>query len=70
MKLLAVIVALALGCCACAGDRGGTSSGLLAPGDVWIRDVTVDSPERDAPLSHAQVVVRGGRIASVGIEKP
>jgi imidazolonepropionase-like amidohydrolase len=70
MKLLNVIVALALGCCACAGDRRGASSTPLVPGDVWIRDVTVVSPERDAPLLHAQVVVRGGRIASVGIEKP
>src|SRR6516164_8704839 len=70
MKLLNVIVALALGCCACAGDRRGASSTPLVPGDVWIRDVTVVSPERDAPLLHAQVVVRGRRIASVGIEKP
>lgn len=37
----------------------------LAPGDLWIRDVTVVSMERDAPRV-AHVVVRGGRIAWVG----
>jgi imidazolonepropionase-like amidohydrolase len=40
------------------------------PGDIWIQDVTLISPERPAPLPHAHVVVRAGRIASVGIDTP
>ena len=43
---------------------------MLLPGDVWIRDVTVVSPERDVPMTHAHVVIRDGRIASVGVESP
>ena len=35
------------------------------PGDVVIRDVTVVSPERDAPLEHAYVRIRDGRISEV-----
>lgn len=38
----------------------------LAPGDLWIRDVTVASMERDEPLPNAHVVIRGGRIVWVG----
>ncbi|HEX7052230.1 MAG TPA: amidohydrolase family protein [Longimicrobiales bacterium] len=35
-------------------------------GSLVIRDVTVISPERTAPLEHAYVLVRDGRIAEVG----
>jgi imidazolonepropionase-like amidohydrolase len=38
-----------------------------AGGDLMIADVTVVSPERPAPLAHADVLVRAGRIAQVGI---
>src|SRR5215831_1522496 len=68
MKHLSHVVALALVCCGC--SSGHTGASLLVPGDVWIRDVTVVSPERDVSLSHGQVVIRAGRIASVGVESP
>lgn len=38
----------------------------LAPGDIWIRDVTVVSLERATPLRGAHVVVRGDRIVWIG----
>ena len=48
---------------ACGANRsGGTSA--LAPGDVWIQDVTLISAERAMPLSHAHVVVRGGKTSA------
>src|SRR5215467_13798264 len=67
MKHLSHVVALALVCCGCSSHTGAS---LLVPGDVWIRDVTVVSPERDVSLPHGQVVIRAGRIASVGVESP
>jgi imidazolonepropionase-like amidohydrolase len=53
----------------CSGSRPGAATQLQA-GDVWIQDVTLISPERSAPLAHAHVVVRVGRIASVGVDAP
>jgi imidazolonepropionase-like amidohydrolase len=41
-----------------------------AASDVWIRDVTVVSAERPTPLSHAHVLIRGGRITWVGTRPP
>ncbi len=38
-----------------------------AGGDLVIADVTLVSPERPAPLEHADVVIREGRIALVGV---
>jgi imidazolonepropionase-like amidohydrolase len=70
MKQVNHVVALALVCWGCSSGGGSASSSRLVPGDVWIRDVTVVSPEREVPLRHAHVVVRGGRIASVGVESP
>ena len=37
---------------------------------IWIRDVTLISPERAAALPHAHVLVQGGRIARVLAEPP
>jgi imidazolonepropionase-like amidohydrolase len=56
----------------CVGSRSGATSSpaALAPGDVWIQDVTLISAERQMPLPHAHVVVRGGKIASAGIDPP
>src|SRR4051812_47061005 len=34
--------------------------------DMVIENVTLISPERDAPLLHADVVLRDGRIAEIG----
>jgi imidazolonepropionase-like amidohydrolase len=42
----------------------------LQPGDIWIQDVTLISPERPAPLPHAHIVIRDGRIVSAGAESP
>src|SRR5262245_51245143 len=36
-------------------------------GDLLIADVTLVSPERPAPLEHADVVIREGRIAQIGV---
>jgi len=58
-----------LGLSACGPSQPADSS-LLRAGDVWIQDVTLISPERPAPLPHAHVVVRDGRIASVGDRLP
>ena len=40
------------------------------PAAIWIRDVTLISPERGAPLPHAHVLVEGGRITRVLGEAP
>jgi imidazolonepropionase-like amidohydrolase len=42
----------------------------LAPGELWIKGVTVISPERAAPLPNAHVLVRGPRIVWVGSREP
>jgi imidazolonepropionase-like amidohydrolase len=69
MKHLIVLLVVAVaGCSGCSSSRAGTST--LAPGDVWIKDVTVVSPDRSAPLPHAHVIVRAGRIASVSVDSP
>jgi imidazolonepropionase-like amidohydrolase len=72
---LALLAALAAAGCSgrpavsppASGPRGAAAD---RGGEVWIRDVTVISPERAQPLRQAQVVLRGGRIASVGLERP
>jgi imidazolonepropionase-like amidohydrolase len=65
------LIAIALvGCSGCFNSRSSAGASILVPGDVWIRDVTVVSSERSTPLVHAHVVVRGGRIVSVGVESP
>ncbi len=64
---------LCLAACVGSPTRRGAQRGAsfsLAPGDTWIRDVTVVSAERAAPLPHTHVVVRGNRIAFVGGEAP
>jgi imidazolonepropionase-like amidohydrolase len=60
--LLAVLVLAVL-----AGAQAGTGSGSKVVDDgTVIEDVTVISPERSAPLPHADVVIRDGRIAEIG----
>jgi imidazolonepropionase-like amidohydrolase len=61
----AALAALALAGCPA---HPATRSGLVDDGIV-IEDVTVVSPERAAPLAHADVVVRAGRIAQVVTER-
>jgi imidazolonepropionase-like amidohydrolase len=58
---------------ACVPPPPGAAPAPAAPsatGDLWIRDVTVVSPERSLPLAHAHVVVKGGRIVSVDTRAP
>jgi imidazolonepropionase-like amidohydrolase len=53
----------------CASRR--PTAGLSHPrGGLWIRDVTLMSPERDQPLRHAHVLIRDGRINWVGSAPP
>jgi imidazolonepropionase-like amidohydrolase len=63
---IALLLALA---CIAACHRGPKAS-VLSPGDIWIRDVTVVSTERSAPLQHAHVVIRGRDIVSVDVVPP
>jgi len=69
-----VLISMALVCAAllgCAGRDGRTSTGSGAgQREVWIRDVTLISPERPQPLSGAHVHLRAGRIAWVGTTRP
>jgi imidazolonepropionase-like amidohydrolase len=48
----------------------GPKGPVLSPGDIWIRDVTVVSAERKAPLEHAHVVIRGRDIVTVDTTAP
>ena len=67
-----VLPALAAGFLACsAADRGSTptpprGAGGAARSGILIADVTIVSPERAAPLAHADVLIREGRIAQIG----
>jgi len=47
-----------------------SSAASAAPGPVLIEKVTVVSPEREAPLRDAFVLIEEGRIRSVGTERP
>lgn len=63
LRPFAVVLLLSLSACA--------SPAVVTPGaadnDLMIADVTLVSPERPAPLEHADVIIRGGRIAQVGV---
>ena len=65
-------LALLLGCAALVACSSGEAPRQRAAGGpaIWIRDVTLVSPERTAPLRHAHVLVRGDRIAWVGASVP
>ena len=60
-------ILLALALVGCRPVQPSPSSGA---GGIWIRDVTVVSPERAEPLAHAHVLVRGGRIVTVASAAP
>jgi len=71
--LLAGVFAAAVGVAAHSRPQeraGNAAQYALAPGDVWVRDVTLISPELPAALPHAHVVVRGERIAYAGEKMP
>jgi imidazolonepropionase-like amidohydrolase len=61
---LAVALSLAIGLAlaACAGASAPTT----VDAGVVVADVTLISPERQAPLPHADVVLRNGRIVQIG----
>ena len=63
LRPFAVVLLLSLPAC--------ISPPVVAPGatggDLVIADVTLVSPERPAPLQHADVLIRDGRIAQVGV---
>ena len=67
MKRFVPIAALAV-MVAC--STGSTNRLTLQAGDIWIQDVTLISLERPAPLPHAHIVIRDGRILSAGTESP
>lgn len=48
----------------------GSYHALADPGDLLLDDVTIVSPEREAPLVDAWVAVRNGRIVALGDGKP
>jgi hypothetical protein len=56
-------LAISLFLCTCAGSQNASAAEDAAT--MVIRDVTVISPERPAPLEHAYVRIEGGRIAEV-----
>ncbi len=58
--LLSVVVALSL------TDWAGAPAPQVVDDGMVIADVTLISPERQAPLLHADVVIRNGRIAQIG----
>ncbi len=68
MDLMRRLMVSLLALSACAGNS--SPHFILAPGDVWIKDVTLISSERDTPLPNAHVVARGDRIAWVGSAPP
>jgi imidazolonepropionase-like amidohydrolase len=59
-----VLFALPLALASCASPAGAPASS--GDGGIVIEDVTLVSPERPAPMEHADVVVRDGRIVQVG----
>ena len=66
--VLAMLVALGVLACGSRAPQPATPN--VRAGDIWIRDVTLISPERDAAIPHAHVLVRAGRIAWVGTAPP
>jgi imidazolonepropionase-like amidohydrolase len=59
-------VAVALGAFLPSALRGQETKPLVVDDGIVIEDVTLISPERQAPLRHAVVVIRDGRIAEIG----
>jgi imidazolonepropionase-like amidohydrolase len=64
MNQIARVLLLGLACCA-ASSAQSQKPKVVDDGTV-IEDVTLISPERQAPLAHAAVVIREGRIAVIG----
>jgi imidazolonepropionase-like amidohydrolase len=72
MRVLFTVLSIVAVAAACA-SRATKSTPARPPdnaGVIWIRDVTMVSPERSSLLRHAHVLCRGGRIAWVGGDRP
>lgn len=70
MPCHAACAVLGLALLACGSHAPPTGAESRAPVEIWIRDVTLISPERAAPVLHAHVLVRDGRIAWIGGAPP
>ena len=66
MNKIACIFAFGLALCTASGAQSPKPK-VVDDGTV-IEDVTLISPERQAPLAHAAVVIREGRIAEIGTD--
>src|SRR5215469_1085913 len=64
MRKIARVLAFGLALCTASGAQSPKPK-VVDNGTV-IEDVTLISPERQAPLAHATVVIREGRIAEIG----
>jgi imidazolonepropionase-like amidohydrolase len=64
--LTSIALVCALGC----GAREPRTAADAGQRDIWIRDVTVVSPERARPLAGAHVHLRGDRIVWIGTAHP
>ena len=64
MRKIARVLAFGLALCAASGAQSPKPK-VVDNGTV-IEDVTLISPERHAPLAHATVVIREGRLAEIG----
>ena len=67
---LLLVVWAALAACGSREAPRGRAAGGKGGEAIWIRDVTLVSPERNAPLRHAHVLLRGEKIAWVGASAP
>lgn len=69
--LLLLLLSAAVGGACASAAKAVPAPPAAAPttSDLWIHDVTVVSPERAAPLAHANVLLRDGRIVSVSVSQ-
>jgi imidazolonepropionase-like amidohydrolase len=70
LLLTALVVLSPLACGGADAAHRATAPAASDVNDVWIRDVTVVSPERAHSLAHAHVVLRDGRIVWVDTKPP
>jgi imidazolonepropionase-like amidohydrolase len=61
----AIAVAIAMGFLGAVSSYAAEAQGRSSNHDLYIQDVTLISSERAVPLAHANVLIKGGRIARV-----
>jgi imidazolonepropionase-like amidohydrolase len=64
------LISIALVCALACSGREPRTAATAEQRDIWIRDVTLISPERTSPLVGAHVQVRGERIVWIGTTRP